>query len=317
MKLVYWVLLAILIVIFGFKLHCRKICPKVLYTARFFNAEDCARLYLNHPFLSVHDTQTEVKRRTRREKKFATTRWQDHILHHLVRDNLVNLLLWILVCGRGIHFGKYHSVLVNTSPLFTVIFAYFFLRDKVTRMQVAGLVLGFLGAFLVASNGSFASLYGDWRGFILLFLSAASYAGSLIIYKRFLTGFEPITLNMLQLFFATIGLFVWILISNPNSLGLVDFNTTFLMTLLYTTIFGTVIANLIFMALVRQRGPTWFSMWLFLSPVSGVAISSLVIGETLLPVQIVGMLLVISSIYEINRATAKIQSKSIEPTHQK
>jgi len=194
------------------------------------------------------------------------------------------------------------SVLINTNPLFVVIAAYFLLKEKVSRLQILGLAFGFAGALLVASNGSLSQLSGNMRGYTLLFLSAASYGGSIVVYKKYLTAFEPITVNMMQLFFAALGLLAWIAVSNPEAFVSAHYNSTYLIALLYTTIFGTVIANLIFMALVRERGPTWFSMWLFLNPVAAVAISSIVLGQTLTIVQIVGMLLVVFSIYEINKA---------------
>ncbi|MHB8566370.1 MAG: DMT family transporter [Nitrososphaerales archaeon] len=208
--------------------------------------------------------------------------------------------------GESLVSASVSSVMVNTSPFFTIILAYLFLKGKIVRKQGIGLALGFLGTFLVATNGSLASFYGDWRGFALLLLSAFSFASGLIIYKRWLTRFEGFTLNAIQLFFAAIGLLVWVLVSDPQALSQIDYtNPTFLEALLYTAVFGSVVANLVWMALVRQRGPEWFSMWLFLNPVFGVIISSAVLGESLYPIQILGMILVAFSIYEINRILAK------------
>lgn len=208
--------------------------------------------------------------------------------------------------GETLVSASVSSVLVNTSPFFTLVLAFLFLNGRIFRTQAPGLILGFFGTFLVATDGALNGFAGDWRGFIFLLLSAFSSAAGLVIYKKYLTKFEGFTINAVQLFFAAIGLFVWVLLTEPNSLSQIDYaNQTFLAALLYSTIFGSVVANLIWMAIVRQRGPEWFSMWLFFNPVFGVLISSLVLQESLLPVQFLGMGLVAFSIFMINREFAK------------
>ena len=313
MKLVYWLLLVILIIIFGSNYTSAKFALKYSSPLVFALLRAALGSAFSFPF-SMYMIRKMGKSGN----------------NQLIRKNSLPLdrktLLFVILFGitsSTFFFGFWYagevytsasisSVLVNASPLFTVILAYLFLKSGVTRIQIVGLALGFAGVFLVASNGALSSFYGGGQGFILLLLSAASYAGSLIIYRRFLQSLEMITLNMLQLFFAALGLLLWILISNPRSLESVDFTSTFVAALLYTAIFGSVVANLIIMAIVRQKGPTWFSMWLFLSPVSGVVISSLVIGETLLPVQIIGMLLVVFSTFQINRSFAKNQPNTAD-----
>ena len=94
---------------------------------------------------------------------------------------------------------------MNASPLFTVILAYLFLKSGVMRIQIVGLALGFAGVFLVASNGALSSFYGGGSASFFCSLSAASDAGSLIIYRRFLQSLEMITLNMLQSFLCRTG----------------------------------------------------------------------------------------------------------------
>lgn len=208
--------------------------------------------------------------------------------------------------GETLVSASVSSVIVNTSPFFTLVLAFFFLNGKIFRTQAPGLILGFFGTFLVATDGALSGFVGDWHGFVFLLLSAFSSASSLIVYKKYLTKFEGFTINAIQLFFAAIGLFMWVLLTEPNSLAQIDYaNQTFIAALLYSTVFGSVVANLIWMAIVRQRGPEWFSMWLFFNPVFGVLISSLVLQESLLPIQFAGMALVAFSIFIINREFAK------------
>lgn len=312
MKRLYWILLFFLIVIFGSNYTVAKFALDYSTPLVFSMMRAGLGCAVTVP-LSAYTVRSLRSKKTQQERKNLLRIDVKTICYIALYGTTSSTFFFgFWYTGETLTSASISSVIVNMSPLFTVLFAYF-LRERVGRLQIAGLILGFLGAFLVVSNGSFNDLFVDWRGFVLLLLSAASFASSLIMYKRLLAGFEPISLNMLQLGFATIGLFAWVLISNAHSLLLVRFSETFVISLVYTTVFGSVISNLIVMALVRQKGPTWFSMWLFLSPVSGVAISSLVLGETFLPVQILGMFLVIASIYQISRSSPATQTKAVEP----
>ena len=306
MKRIYWILLASVLLIFGSGYTAAKFALEYSTPLAFALLRTGLGCAFTFPF-SMYTLYRLRMPGVAKDKKRNSLPRDGRTLLYVVLFGLTSSTLFFgfWYAGESLVSASVSSVLVNTNTLFTVVFAYLFLRDKVSRMQVFGLILGFSGALLVASNGSLSSLRGDMLGFILLFLSAASFAGSLIVYKRFLSALEPITLNMLQLFFASAGLLIWILVSSPQSLSTVNFTPTFWVTILYTTIFGTVIANLIFMALVRQRGPTWFSMWLFLNPVTGVVISSLVLDQGLTFVQVIGMLIVVFSMYEISRAMQK------------
>jgi len=74
-----------------------------------------------------------------------------------------------------------------TSPIWVVIFAVLFAGEKVTRIRVLAVALGFVGALLVARPG----LQGDSFGLILAAASAIGFAVS-IVTTRVLTRTETI-----------------------------------------------------------------------------------------------------------------------------
>ena len=187
LKLVYWLLLVILIVIFGSNYTSAKFALKYSSPLVFALLRAALGSAFSFPF-SVYMIR----------KMGKSSNNQSIRKNSLPRDR--KTLLFVILFGitsSTFFFGFWYagevytsasisSVLVNASPLFTVILAYLFLKNSVTRNQIVGLALGFAGVSLVASNGTLSSFYGGGLGFILLLLSAASYAGSLIIYRRFL-----------------------------------------------------------------------------------------------------------------------------------
>ena len=304
MKLVYWVLLLSVVVIFGSNFTAVRFGLRYAPPIAFSTLRAALGSLLMVPF-SLYALVSN-RRKSDVEKRSFPKDAKTLLIIAVFGITSSTFFFGFWYVGESFVSASVSSVMVNTSPFFTILLAFFFLRGRIYRQQAIGLVLGFAGTFLVATNGSLTNFYGDWRGIFLELLSAFSFAAGLIIYRKYLTRYEGSTINTLQLFFAAVGLLVWVLVTDPSAFSQIRYtNPTFLGALIYTAIFGSVIANLIWMTLVRHRGPEWFSMWLFLNPVFGVIISSGVLGESLLPVQILGMILVAFSIYEINRIFAK------------
>ena len=60
---------------------------------------------------------------------------------------------WALAPEQGLSTGK-AALLMNLSPFFTALFAYFFLREKLTTYKIIGLIIGFAGMIPVALSKS-------------------------------------------------------------------------------------------------------------------------------------------------------------------
>lgn len=44
------------------------------------------------------------------------------------------------------------SVITNTQPIFTAIFAFIFLKEKITRIETIALLTSFLGVYILVTN---------------------------------------------------------------------------------------------------------------------------------------------------------------------
>lgn len=60
---------------------------------------------------------------------------------------------WALAPAQGLSTGK-AALLMNLSPFFTALFAYFFLKEKLTSYKIVGLVIGFAGMIPVGLSKS-------------------------------------------------------------------------------------------------------------------------------------------------------------------
>ncbi|HVB12249.1 MAG TPA: DMT family transporter [Nitrososphaerales archaeon] len=200
------------------------------------------------------------------------------------------------------------AVIINTYPLFMVLFAKIFFSDKLTPLKTLGIIAGFVGTFLVVTGGNLATLSVDPFGFALLLAASISFASSSVIYRKWLIGFDRATLNTLQLFFSALMLLVWTLATNAGSLLTVQFtNPTFLVILLFTAVLNTSIAYVIWMLLLEKHGLVWLSSWIFFVPIIGLIGATLLLNESIGTIQLIGFAITISGIVLVNRKKSALK----------
>ncbi|MGA2874399.1 MAG: DMT family transporter [Nitrososphaerales archaeon] len=194
------------------------------------------------------------------------------------------------------------AVIIYTYPLFTVLFSKLFLSDHLSPLKIIGIITGFIGAIILLTNGNISHTSINPFGFALLFVASVSFATSFIVYRKWLMGLERISINTLQLLFSTLLLFLWTLLSNPVSLYSIHFtNPVFIASLIFTGIFGTAVAYLIWMTLLESRGVVWLSSLSFLVPVIALFSSAVLLGEQIDLIQLAGFAVIVFGIAAVNR----------------
>lgn len=84
------------------------------------------------------------------------------------------------------------SVIMTVTPILVLVLSIIFLQQKITSLQVIGVVIGAVGSIaftLSNSDTGFASAEGD----IFIFINAASYALYLTMVKPLMRKYRPIT----------------------------------------------------------------------------------------------------------------------------
>jgi len=84
------------------------------------------------------------------------------------------------------------SVLQSTTPVFTLLLSFTFLKENVGLRELAGVTVAMLGVILLSTGGNVANLSGSvFLGNILQVGVAASYAVSGIVGKLLLKKYQP------------------------------------------------------------------------------------------------------------------------------
>jgi drug/metabolite transporter (DMT)-like permease len=180
------------------------------------------------------------------------------------------------------------AVLSNTDPLFVAALGVVFLSERLRRVQWAGLILGFLGAVIVASPDGLLPLAPE-AGALLITGAGLSWAVGTIVATRFLRGVtEPLALAGWQMLLGALMLAAFsATIEAPPT----DFGPEAVSLLLFTAVLGSAVPLWLFYAAVRHAPVGELSAWFFLVPAIAVIAAWPVLGEDPTPSLVTGMIL--------------------------
>ena len=200
------------------------------------------------------------------------------------------------------------SVIIATIPLFMAIFAYYFLKELLSRKNMIGVVLSVVGIVIM--------LFPDFYGSTINFLGVGLAFGavfSTIGYNYFLNKiphhYPPILVITWQNLIGLIAFTPILLLMNTNSelslqvTALNDVkNFTFLILL---AVFCSSIAFVLYIAGVRAIGTARSNIFTNLIPVITATISFLLFDETITWNKIIGIITVISGIFLVQMKKAQ------------
>ena len=216
----------------------------------------------------------------------------------LVVMGAVNAAIPIFLISWGEQFvdSGTAAVLNSLVPIFSLIIAGLMLRtEPVTALRVGGLVLGFIGAALLASRE--LELRADSSGLLgalAVVLAAISYAVGVSYARHRIKSTHRYVVAAGTLVFAAIDMWVLALVIDGGIVIPSQLDT--IVAIVWLGILGSFIAYVLFFFLIEHLGATMAAMVTYLFPVVGVGIGVVLLGERLDARLTLGTLLVLIGI---------------------
>ena len=158
----------------------------------------------------------------------------------------------------------------STGPIYTVILAYIFLREKINIYKIVGIIIAIMGVYILISPES----GGDMKGNILVLLSAISYSIGGIVAKSLLNdGNKALHVISLSSIMGTFFLAPMIFMEN------IRFEMEGMKYLLFLSIFTTFIAYIMWYKAMEMMEISRLSFFTYLIPLFALASSSIFLDE--------------------------------------
>ena len=183
------------------------------------------------------------------------------------------------------------SIVGNVGPLIIIVLAAVFLGEPVTSGKLIALFLGTSGVILIAWPG--AARGGHWSALLFPLMASLSGASESVIAKRAQLGTSVIAVTAWQFLLAAAPL---ALLSAGLESGRIEWTGSFVLALLFLAAATTAAATALWYWLVRDAEVSRLSMVLFLIPVVGLLLGTMIFGESISARQAVGVLAVLIAV---------------------
>lgn len=214
---------------------------------------------------------------------------------------VVNVVLYYGLQTIGIQYlpAGLFSAIVFLQPVLVGLFSWLWLGELMNGLKLTGLVLGFAGVGVISSGAGGASGHISIAGILLALGSALSWALGTIYVKKSSSKVDNIWLVTMQLIFG--GVFMTGLGSFTESWSEVNWSGGFIASLLFISIFVIALGWLVFYKLMDSGEASKVASFTFLIPLVAILIGTLFLHEPFTYSLLVGLVLVLGSIYLVNR----------------
>lgn len=174
--------------------------------------------------------------------------------------------------------GVKSSIIDGSNPFLVILLTTLLLRmEKMTSRKLIGCLLGFGGIIVINLGGDMSGFAWNGEGFI--FLSALSYSVSTVLLKRFSgKGSSPVMLSAFQFIAGGIAMVIIGLLAGGAEYPEWTISGQGIVTLLYLALVSAAAYSL--WGLLLKHNPVCrVAVFGFLTPVCGVLLSALLLGE--------------------------------------
>ena len=240
------------------------------------------------------------------EKTIVLRHWKYLFWVALTGITLFNTLVYI----AGHHSPAINLALIGTtsSPVFAIVLAAIFLRERITLLRVVGLMICISGIVLLLSAGSFNRLInfhfstGDWW----ILGAAFCFAIYNTLVRKKPTKISAVNFLLVIFTLGTLLLFpfyIW----ETNSSTPVNWNFNLILIILYLGLGASVIAYLLWNAAIARLGSARTALFGNLIPVFSTLEAVWILDEKVTTIHVISGILVIAGLFIANLRRSNVQ----------
>jgi drug/metabolite transporter (DMT)-like permease len=195
------------------------------------------------------------------------------------------------------------TLMANVQPFFVLFLAHFFIPgDQISKRKLLGILLGFAGvAFVILDKKGISSelKIGD-----LIILGAAfTWACNGVYTKKILTGLQPFQVVLYPTLLSGPLFLITGFLSGEVMVDRLDYSIVF--SVLYQIFVATTFGFVAWNTMLKKYGAVSLHSFIFLMPVSGVALGGFVLGEPITGNIVVALILIVAGILIVNMTPKK------------
>lgn len=224
-------------------------------------------------------------------------KWRENWTRYCI-SALLNAVLFFGIQTVGLNYlpGGLFSVLVYFQPVLIGLFAWLWLGESMTRLKIIGLIVGFIGIIAVSADGLTGKV--SIIGVVLALSAAVSWALGTVYVKKENGNIDSMWMVALQFM---IGGFVLLVIgSGSENWTDIIWNGQYVIGLAYGATLGIPISFVLYFKLMNSGESSKVASFTFLVPLIAVLTGTIFMNEPFTWTLLVGLILIVLSIYLVN-----------------
>lgn len=189
----------------------------------------------------------------------------------------------------------------SLSPIFVMLIASFYLKEKITRKKIIGITLAFVGVVVIMLNTGLGLTAGSILGDFLALVASFSWAIYTVVGKKYSTKYGPIITTAFSMIFGFI-LYLPIFFSLGIPLDISAFDTISWVKILYLSIFASVVSYAIWYYALSRKEASKVSIFNNLQPIITAIFAAIFLNIAITPLYVVGGILIIGGVITTQRA---------------
>lgn len=192
------------------------------------------------------------------------------------------------------------SLIMTSSPILVLIVSQILIRKGVSLRKILGIILGLIGAILLivqagSSSGTLSSIDGD----LLIFVNAASYAIYLVMVKKMLAKYAPLTVIKWVFTFGLVYVLPlgW---KEASTAAYETMSTSIWLSIGFVLLFTTFLAYLLNAFALSTLSASTASFYIYFQPLIATSISIFAGRESLQWYHILAAILLFSGVYLVS-----------------
>jgi drug/metabolite transporter (DMT)-like permease len=186
------------------------------------------------------------------------------------------------------------SIIASTMPLIVALLGWLFIGQRLRPLGVAGLITGFAGVAIIMGTRFSGDI--SLPGLALCTIGAFALAIATLTMRGASAGGNLLMVVGLQMFVGSALLGLAALMFEPWQVNL---TLRLGLAFTYTTLVPGLIATWVWFRLVERIGAVRAATYHFLNPFFGVAVAAALLGETLRPADILGVVIIAAGILAV------------------
>jgi drug/metabolite transporter (DMT)-like permease len=212
---------------------------------------------------------------------------------------------WIQATGLKTVGAGTTAWIMTSIPAFIALFGWLFLREKLKPLHWVGIAIASMGVLLVLSDGSLTGMFTPGSlslGDILILLSAPNWAVFTILSRRLLRNQPPARAMVYVMGTGWLMTTVYALAAH-SLVDIPKLSLTGWLSILFLGVICSGLAYVFYYDALEVIPAAQVGAFIYLEPLVAMLVASLILGEVIYAIALLGGVLIVIGVWLVNRPT--------------